>query len=137
KAQPKTAKGIDVEKLLPSHGALATLFGLLHERTGVDFSFYKQSTLKRRILRRMVLKRIDSLPKFVRLVEHSPDEMNSLFNDLLINVSGFFRDPKSFARLKQRIFPRLLKAHPGNTPWRFWVCGCASGEEAYSLAICV
>jgi two-component system CheB/CheR fusion protein len=109
----------------------------LHERTGVDFSQYKQSTLKRRILRRMVLNRIDSLPKFVRLVEDSPAEMNALFSDLLINVSNFFRDPKTFVKLKQKVLPRLLKAHPGNSPLRVWVCGCASGEEAYSLAICL
>jgi two-component system CheB/CheR fusion protein len=132
----KTGGVVDTERLIREYpDELARLFNHLRSRTGVDFAFYKQSTLKRRIIRRMVLHKLDNLEAYVRMVENTPPELDALFNDLLINVTNFFRDPSSFQILKRKIFPRMLKAHANDSPLRVWVCGCATGEEAYSLAI--
>lgn len=131
-----TGAVIDAERLIREYpDELARLFNHLRARTGVDFAFYKQSTLKRRIIRRMVLHKLENLEAYVRMVENNPPELDALFNDLLINVTNFFRDPSTFQVLKRKIFPRMLKAHANDSPLRIWVCGCATGEEAYSLAI--
>ncbi len=114
---------------------MQVLFALLRSRSNVDFSHYKHSTLKRRIMRRMLLHKIDALPAYLKYLRAHLGEVDNLFNDLLINVTGFFRDPKVFQALKRRIFPKLLKDRPGDGPVRIWVCGCSTGEEAYSLAI--
>jgi two-component system CheB/CheR fusion protein len=116
-------------------GEMSTLFNLLRQRKGVDFSLYKQSTLKRRIIRRMILHKIETLAAYVGLLQKSPGEVSGLFNDLLIGVTNFFRDADTFEVLKKKVFPRILKLHHKDSPLRFWVCGCATGEEAYSLAI--
>ncbi len=134
--QKQTGDGEELEKLLKeSPDSLNTLFSLLRSRTAVDFTFYKQSTLKRRIVRRMVLHKLDTLAAYIRLLQSNPAELDALFNDLLINVTNFFRDPSTFHVLKKKIFPKMLKSHPENSPLRMWVCGCATGEEAYSLAM--
>lgn len=137
KPQSKTTGGVvDADRLMREYpDELARLFNHLRSRTGVDFAFYKQSTLKRRIIRRMVLHKLDNLEAYVRMVENTPPELDALFNDLLINVTNFFRDPSTFQVLKRKIFPRMLKAHTNEAPLRIWVCGCATGEEAYSLAM--
>ncbi|MDB6068579.1 MAG: luxQ [Pedosphaera sp.] len=114
---------------------LQTVFAMLRARTNVDFSMYKHSTLKRRIMRRMLLHKIDTLPGYLKYLRLHLNEVDGLFNDLLINVTGFFRDPQAFQALKRRIFPRLLKNRPTDSPLRIWVCGCSTGEEAYSMAI--
>jgi len=114
---------------------MGQLFSLLRARTGVDFALYKHSTLKRRIVRQMILHKIDSLGKYVSHLEKQPKEVDGLFNDLLIYVTSFFRDPTAFQGLKKVVFPKILKAHPDDSALRFWVCGCSTGEEAYSLAI--
>jgi two-component system, chemotaxis family, CheB/CheR fusion protein len=114
---------------------MGQLFSLLRARTGVDFALYKHSTLKRRIVRQMILQKLDSLGKYVSFLEKQPKEVDNLFNDLLIYVTSFFRDPHAFQSLKKTVFPRLIKSHGDDSPLRFWVCGCSTGEEAYSLAI--
>jgi two-component system CheB/CheR fusion protein len=114
---------------------LQRVFSLLRASTGVDFTCYKLTTLKRRIMRRMVLKRIHHLEDYVRYLQENPAEVEALFQDVLINVTGFFRDSDSFRALKKRIFPRLMKQRPPGAPIRIWVPGCATGEEVYSLAI--
>ncbi|MDB6021309.1 MAG: two-component hybrid sensor and regulator, partial [Pedosphaera sp.] len=114
---------------------LNALFALLRARTGVDFSLYKHSTLKRRIMRRMLLHKLDSLPAYLNYLRMHPVEVDALFNDLLINVTGFFRDPGVFQTLKRRIFPKMMSNRPSDSPVRIWVCGCSTGEEAYSMAI--
>jgi two-component system CheB/CheR fusion protein len=118
-----------------SEKEMGRLFSLLRARTGVDFALYKHSTLKRRIVRQMILHKLDSLGKYVSHLERQPKEVEGLFNDLLIYVTSFFRDPLAFQGLKKAVFPKLIKAHPDDSPLRFWVCGCSTGEEAYSLAI--
>lgn len=139
KPKPKAPAKVETqenEKLFRERGEeLHSIFSLLRGRTNVDFSFYKHSTLKRRIMRRMLLHKIDSLPAYLNYLRKHLGEVDSLFNDLLINVTGFFRDPQVYQALKRRIFPKLVKNRPSESPLRIWVCGCSTGEEAYSLAI--
>ena len=116
---------------------LKSLFALLRSRTSVDFSLYKPGTLNRRILRRMALHKLEDLPAYLNLLHQQPPEVEALFNDLLISVTGFFRDPGFYHALKKRILPKLLKDRPDDLPLRVWSCGCATGEEAYSLAIVI
>jgi two-component system CheB/CheR fusion protein len=123
------------QMLKGSEKEMGQLFSLLRARTGVDFALYKHSTLKRRIVRQMILQKLDSVGKYVSFLEKQPKEVDNLFNDLLIYVTSFFRDPLAFQSLKKTVFPKLLKAHADDSPLRFWVCGCSTGEEAYSLAI--
>jgi two-component system CheB/CheR fusion protein len=124
------------DKLFRSKPAdVETIFNLLRARSGVDFSLYKHTTLQRRIARRMLLHKIGGLPGYLSLLQRAPSEIDALFNDLLINVTTFFRDPKVFQSIKRKILPRIIKAHTAETPLRVWVCGCSTGEEAYSLAM--
>jgi two-component system, chemotaxis family, CheB/CheR fusion protein len=103
--------------------------------TGVDFTHYKRPTLERRIERRMVLHRFDNLKDYAGYVHGHTAEVTDLYNDILIHVTEFFRDPAVFTALKQRIFPCLLKVEPTNEPIRIWIPGCSTGEEVYSIAI--
>jgi two-component system, chemotaxis family, CheB/CheR fusion protein len=132
-ALPIAAQAEDV--LLEGEEDLNKIFILLRSATGVDFSFYKPTTLKRRIARRMMLHKVDSLAHYVRFVRQTPKELDALYQDLLINVTSFFREPEVFEALKKRVFPRLLKDRAPRTPVRVWVPGCSTGEEAYSMAI--
>jgi two-component system CheB/CheR fusion protein len=117
---------------------LATLFSLVRAASGVDFTHYKHSTIRRRILRRMMLNRTENVHNYVELLRRSPAEVTALFNDILINVTDFFRDPEVFEALKLTVLPQLIKGRAsGGLPLRIWVPGCASGEEAYSIGICL
>ena len=116
---------------------LTRILALLRMTTGVDFACYKPTTLKRRITRRMVLKRIETLGDYLRLLQKNRSEVELLFDDILINVTGFFRDPAAFQLLKKKILPRIIDDKPAGTSIRIWVPGCATGEEVYSLAICL
>ena len=113
------------------------IFQLLRNATSVDFTHYKPTTIKRRIARRMLLLKIEQLTHYVRYLKENPTELHALYQDLLINVTGFFRDPEAFAILQKKIFPKLLKERRREKPIRLWVPGCSTGEEAYSLAICL
>jgi len=113
---------------------LGPVLELLCKGTGVDFGQYKFNTLYRRITRRMVLNRMEGLRDYVRFLRESPEEVEALFQDVLISVTGFFRDPEAFEAVKTRVFPRLTKERR-HEPLRIWVLGCSTGEEAYSLAI--
>src|SRR5205809_1401710 len=118
---------------------LGRVFLSLKKQMGVDFSGYKESTLIRRIHRRMALHRIDTLKRYARYLRDNKKEIEALFDDLLINVTRFFRDEKVFRALKKRFLPALLKKKSiGRQPeLRVWIPGCATGEEVYSLAICI
>ena len=109
---------------------------VLQKTGGTDFNAYKKPTLRRRIARRMAVSRIESLKDYARYLEDNPAEALALYADCLISVTSFFRDPEVFEALSEQILPRLLKDRPADTPLRFWVPGCATGEEAYSLAMC-
>ncbi len=115
-------------------GNLATL---IKSATGIDLTHFKLSTLERRIRRRMVIHRLERVADYVRLCETDAREALALHNDLLINVTSFFRDGEPFDLLKARVIPDILDGKQDYEPLRIWVPACSSGEEAYSIAICV
>ena len=117
--------------------ALTKVFFLLKQHTSVNFAEYKHTTLRRRMARRMALEQIETLSDYVKLLRNHPEELDQLFNDLLINVTGFFRDDAAFATLQKKILPRIIKSKPQHGELRIWVPGCATGEEVYSVAIAV
>jgi two-component system CheB/CheR fusion protein len=114
---------------------LQKIFMLLRTRTGHDFSSYKQNSILRRIERRMTVHHVDDPNQYVRLLQEYPHEIDLLFNELLIGVTCFFRDPEAFALLRETVFPELLTQLSIPYTFRVWIPGCASGEEAYTLAI--
>ncbi len=120
---------------LPNGNELGEIFAILRSTSGVDFTHYKQATPKRRILRRMALRRIQSLKDYVKYLEENPAEREALYQDILVHVTGFFRDPETFAALADKVFPEIIRDRGPQRPLRLWVPGCSSGEEAYSLAI--
>ena len=116
-------------------GALKKIFLLLRERTGHDFSQYKQSTVTRRIERRMAVHQIEVLADYVHYIQDMPAEADALFGDLLIGVTSFFRDADAFAALQEHAIAHLFEDKPPGATIRIWTVGCSTGEEAYSIAI--
>jgi two-component system, chemotaxis family, CheB/CheR fusion protein len=114
---------------------LGRILALLKTVSGVDFASYKQTTIIRRILRRMTLLDKDDLAEYASYCEEHREELVALYHDLLIKVTKFFREPESFTILKQKVFPALFENRPSDRPFRIWVPGCSSGEEPYSIAI--
>lgn len=114
---------------------LKIILNQLHKATGVDFSTYKMNTIKRRITRRMLLYKIKSLKEYAKLLMQKNEEIDILYQDLLINVTSFFRDTESHQYLKETLFPKLLKRKKKGESLRIWVPACATGEEAYSIAM--
>ncbi len=113
----------------------AGIFRCIRRATGADFSQYKPTTLRRRILRRMVLNKMETTGVYLNRLESDSSEVEALYRDLLINVTSFFRDPETIDYLKNDVIPDILKHHQGDLPLRVWVPGCATGEEAYSIAM--
>ncbi len=132
------------ERPLPSddHGtphtagenAFKKILLLLHHHSGVDFSLYKSTTLQRRITRRMVVNKLNTLAEYAHLLRGNAKELDALYSDVLISVTSFFRNPEAFDLLKRKIFPKLLQQR-GDDPLRVWALGCSSGQEAYSIAM--
>jgi two-component system CheB/CheR fusion protein len=114
---------------------LHRIFILLHRATGVNFAYYKYSTIKRRIARRMLLHKLESLKSYLDFLHDNPAEPAALCEDILIHVTGFFREPVAFQALAERIFPKILDNKPPGESIRVWVPGCSTGEEAYSVAM--
>jgi PAS domain S-box-containing protein len=108
---------------------------LLQQRTGHDFGRYKQGTLLRRIRRRIQLRLVSSVAEYLSCLKRDAEEPEALLKDLLIGVTQFFRDPEAFEVLSKEIVPSLFEGKPADAAVRVWVAGCASGEEAYSIAI--
>jgi two-component system CheB/CheR fusion protein len=108
---------------------------LLRSHTGHDFANYKQNTIRRRVERRMAVNQIETLDAYVRMLRQNPSEMDTLFRELLIGVTGFFRDPPAFDALRDMALLPLLSERPPGMPVRVWVPGCSTGEEAYSIAM--
>ncbi|HEY1809850.1 MAG TPA: CheR family methyltransferase, partial [Acidobacteriaceae bacterium] len=111
------------------------IFRLLRRSTRVDFSEYKPPTIGRRIQRRMVLHKIEKLADYVALLHRDRNEVHQLYEDLLINVTSFFRNPEAFEALKKTVYPAILQSRSRTASIRIWVPGCSTGEEAYSHAI--
>ncbi|KRT55895.1 PAS domain S-box [endosymbiont of Ridgeia piscesae] len=118
-----------------SRQSLQKLFLLLRQSTGTDFSLYKPSTIQRRLQRRLMLHHLNRLADYLKLIQQQPEELEHLFDDLLINVTHFFREAESFRTLEQSVFPALVEQKRQGEPIRIWVPACSSGEEAYSVAI--
>ncbi|MBE2201159.1 MAG: PAS domain-containing protein [Anaerolinea sp.] len=116
---------------------LSKIFILLRAQTGRDFSQYKQNTITRRIERRMAVQQIAQIDEYVRYLQQNAVEIEALFQDLLIGVTQFFRDPEAFAVLESQAIARLLADKPAGALVRIWVPGCSTGEEAYSIAILI
>lgn len=117
--------------------AFRRILELIRSSTGTDFSLYRQSTLSRRIRRRMVLKKFRDLREYLKYLAVHDQEVRALHQDILINVTSFFRDAATFEALKKKVLSRLLKGRDPDSPIRIWVPGCATGEEVYSIAICL
>ncbi|MCP5159297.1 MAG: EAL domain-containing protein [Gammaproteobacteria bacterium] len=114
---------------------LDAVISIIRARTGHDFRHYKKGTLGRRIARRMGLATIEKPPDYLKLLQASRDEIDKLVRDLLISVTSFFREPEAFETLRTEIAPSIVEQIRPEEPIRLWVPGCASGEEAYSLAM--
>ena len=124
------------EVLLSDEDRLAHLFAILRERCKIDFTYYKPSTVTRRIERRMTINQMPNLQEYVAFLQHHPAEVHALYKELLIGVTSFFRDPEVWDLLAQGPLRDLLMAEEGRQV-RFWVAACSTGEEAYTLAILV
>ena len=116
---------------------LGEVFQILRNQTGHDFSSYKLNTIQRRIERRMAIHRTESLADYRSLLKRSQPEVDILFQELLITVTSFFRDPQDFELLKEQVIPELLANLDAGSALRIWVPGCATGEEAYSIAMII
>lgn len=126
----------DTEELFDNNDAdLKIILNQLHSSTGVDFSAYKMNTIKRRIIRRMLLYKINTLKQYIKLLDKKNEEVDILFQDLLINVTSFFRDTETHTYLKEKLFPKLLQRKKKGESLRIWVAACATGQEVYSIAI--
>jgi two-component system CheB/CheR fusion protein len=125
-----------IDEGLPTGDApMQRVYQLLRKASGVDFSQYKQTTITRRLQRRLVLNKIPNLDRYVHFLEENPGEIRFLYEDILIHVTCFFRDPATFQALKEQVLPQVFGRLASGGTARFWVPGCSTGEEAYSLAI--
>ncbi len=115
---------------------LKKILSMLHKATRIDFTHYKRNTLNRRIARRMLVKKFDNLRDYALYLEQTPAEISTLFREILISVTSFFREPASFDQLKIHLEEAAKGRTPGQ-PVRAWVAACATGEEVYSVAICL
>ncbi len=114
---------------------LKSILQHVYKKKHVDFNVYKMNTIKRRMLRRMIIHKIGTLKEYSKLLDANNDEVEQLYQDLLINVTDFFRDPEAFISLKKSVLPRLLKKKAPGETFRVWVAACATGEEVYSIAM--
>ena len=126
---PESLKSSEADDLL------RRIFLTLRNQTGHDFSQYKNNTITRRVERRMAVHQIEQLDGYVRYLEETPAEVEALFQDLLIGVTRFFRDPEAFAVLQEKIIPLIVDGKSAGAPIRVWVPACSTGEEAYSIAM--
>jgi two-component system CheB/CheR fusion protein len=128
-------EAVDDTEPLSEDPAMDATLRLLRDQFGIDFSLYKTSTVARRIQRRVDLLRVDSIAAYVEQLHADADELNTLYQDLLIGVTQFFRDPEAFETLEREVIPQILERVPPAQELRLWIAGCATGEEAYSLAM--
>lgn len=122
------------KRLLKDEQGMTKIFSLLRDQTGVDFTYYKPSTITRRIERRISVNQKNSLVDYIDFMQQFPGEVTTLYRELLIGVTSFFRDPEAMTELLNHCFPEIIKQSK-NRELRFWVAGCSTGEEAYTIAI--
>ncbi len=126
-----------VEQVVDDESEMSPIFRLLRDKYRIDFSYYKPSTVTRRTQRRLQMSRTLGLQDYVEQLRDDPEELDALYRDLLVGVTSFFRDPGAFQMLEHDVLPELLEKTEENGEFRVWVAGCATGEEAYSLAILI
>ncbi|WP_186183892.1 chemotaxis protein CheB [Burkholderia gladioli] len=126
-----------VERESEPENNLRPIFRLLQKTCDIDFTHYKRGTIERRLARRMALRQVQSVADYTAELDGDPAEVLALGRDLLIRVTSFFRDAESFDALTQTVFPRILADRETDMPIRIWVAGCSTGEEVYSIAICL
>ncbi len=114
---------------------LINIIQIIKDQTGYDFTNYKKNTIVRRISKRIATNQIENLAEYITFLNTNPDEVNSLYKEFLIGVTSFFRDKDAFRILENKVVPSILENAAQNKEIRIWVCGCSTGEEAYSLAI--
>ena len=130
-------KELNEETISKSDEDLAGVLHLLHRSAGVDFNQYKMNTIKRRIIRRMMLFKLETLKDYAQYIRQNAGEVNLLYQDLLIHVTTFFRDAESADYLKKNLLPKIIRDKGVNDPIRVWVPACSTGQEAYSLAMLI
>jgi two-component system, chemotaxis family, CheB/CheR fusion protein len=136
RTRPRLPAGRDAETLEGEQQALLQkVLAQVRARTGRDFARYKRATIMRRIQRRMQLRYVEELDRYLRLLRETPEEVRALSDDLLINVTSFFRDPAVFEQLQAHVIPRLFDGRGPDDEIRAWCIGCATGEEVYSVAM--
>ena len=117
---------------------LRKILAIVKSRSGIDFFLnYKHASVYRRVVRRMVLNKFETLTDYTTMLKTTPKEVDALYDDFLINVTNFFRDPDFYGVLVKEIFPALVLERKHADPIRIWIAGCSTGEEAYSIAICL
>jgi two-component system, chemotaxis family, CheB/CheR fusion protein len=119
----------------PIKNQIQKIFALIRSATSHDFSHYKPGTIARRIERRLAIHQIKGLTDYILYLQQNPAEIEVLFKNLIIGVTSFFRDPVAYDVLAQKVLPELLSEKKVDTAIRFWVAGCSTGEEAYSLGM--
>src|SRR5262245_50465558 len=136
RTEPRLPLAQDGEALEVDHRVLLQkVFAQVRARTGRDFTRYKRSTIMRRIQRRMQLRYVEELDRYVEFLRQSPEEVRALSDDLLITVTSFFRDPEVFEQINKEIVPKVFEEKGPDDELRIWCVGCATGEEVYSIAI--
>lgn len=133
KNPPQRIIGTDKE----ATNSLQKILILIRNRTGHDFSLYKESTINRRIARRMNVYQMDNVSDYLKYIQQNPKEINTLFKELLINVTSFFRDPKAFESFKNKLISEVLDKKLDGDGVRVWIPGCSTGEEVYSIAMSI
>lgn len=124
------------DPFLRKESELQAIFALLHGATSVDFESYKWSTVRRRLLKRMLVRQTPHLPEYVEVLRQDPLELSALYSELLIGVTELFRDPEVFKEIERTVIPSIIDNTEAKQPVRIWVPGCSSGDEVFSLAIC-
>jgi two-component system CheB/CheR fusion protein len=135
KTDGATSRSVRTARSASSGQGIDAVYDMLQGEFGIDFTHYKPSTVTRRIERRLQLARVDDIDEYVERLRKGRDELDVLYRDLLIGVTRFFRNEEAFAILEHKVIPELMKKGPRDAPLRVWVAGCATGEEAYTLAI--
>ena len=130
-----TEKLTEADAIDADHDAFKKVMLLLRNERGADFSLYRPNTIRRRVMRRMVLAKIRTLDAYGAHLRNKPEELEALYQDLLISVTGFFRNSEAFDLLKQQVFPKLMKDRSPDDAVRVWTVGCSTGQEAYSIAM--
>ncbi|HET7097117.1 MAG TPA: chemotaxis protein CheB [Casimicrobiaceae bacterium] len=132
---PYVSPALDEGAISLDEQTMQKILGIVRQTTGVDFSGYKRNTLNRRIARRLLLHKLHNLQDYLRFLQTNGAEVEALFQDMLINVTSFFRNPEAYDALKTVVFPKLSQERNRHEPIRIWALGCSTGEEAYSIAM--